>query len=756
MTRLFAHVRQDLPASLVVFLVATPLCLGIALASGAPLFSGLLSGIIGGIVVGFLSDSRLSVSGPAAGLTAVVLAAISSLGSFEVFLLAVVLAGAMQLVLGLLRAGLIANYFPSNVIKGMLAAIGLIIILKQIPHAFGYDADTEGDLAFLQPDGESSFSALLKPLAHVDVGATLIAGTCLALLMLWERPFMRRFKLIPGPLVAVIVGVVMNELFAYSSWDDLVLTGDHLVRVPLVGSWDEFTALLRFPDFSQLGNKDVWIVALTLAAVASIETLLSIEAVDKLDPHKHITSPNRELFAQGAGNIVAGLVGGLPVTSVIVRSSANVAAGARSKLSTIAHGVLLLGCVLLIPTLLNKIPLASLAAVLLMVGYKLAKPALFTQMWRQGKYQAIPFLITVVAIVFTDLLTGIAIGLGASIFGILRGNMMNGYSFHQAEFHTGDIVKIELAEEVTFLNKASILLTLEGIPGGATVNIDASKTKYIDHDVLEIIREFADVRAGERGIKSVLIGFKAEYALRNTDHVRMGTLNRNTRDRLTPAGVLQALREGNVRFVANLRLDRDLLQQVSETRESQHPMAVILSCIDSRTSSELVFDLGLGDVFSVRVAGNVLNDDVLGSMEFACKVAGAKVVVVLGHSECGAIKGACTGAKLGHLSALLQRIEPAVRTIVPAPHARFEKQPLVYEAVAHNNAVLVARDIPKRSPLLAQMIEAREIVLVAGMYDVHTGRAELFEAPQLLPPVDAAAAESASLPLTPTSEGQPA
>jgi carbonic anhydrase len=517
---LFAHIKNDLPAGIVVFLVAVPLCLGISLASGAPFFSGMIAGIIGGIVIGLLSNSHLSVSGPAAGLAAIVFASIIQLGSFETFLLAVVLAGAIQLMLGFVKAGAIANYFPSSVIKGMLTAIGIIIILKQLPHAFGYDKNAARDFKFFQFDGGNTFSEILNTVNKIDLGATLICFISLAILILWERPFFKRnFKLLPGGLVTVIVAVVLNELFLKSG-SNIALTGSHLVYIPVAGNFNDFLRFFTFPDFSQLTNPQVYIVAFTIAAVASVETLLCIEAVDKLDPEKRATSTNRELVAQGIGNMASGLIGGLPITSVIVRSSANVNAQAKTKLSTIIHGLLLLICVTLIPFILNKIPLAALAAILLITGYKLCNVALFKKVFSLGKYQWIPFVVTVVAIVFTDLLVGVGIGLGVSILALLYGNYKNSYYFHKEKHHTGESILIHLSEEVSFLNKASIKLTLEHLPANTTVIIDAYDSQYIDHDVLELIRDFQEVQAPRKNINCKTLGFKDKYKIANTDNVQ--------------------------------------------------------------------------------------------------------------------------------------------------------------------------------------------------------------------------------------------
>lgn len=515
-TSIFSNIKGDLPAGLVVFLIAVPLCLGIALASGAPLFSGMIAGIVGGIVIGAFSGSNLSVSGPAAGLTAIVLGAITKLGAFDIFLLAVVLAGVIQLILGFIKAGTVANYFPSNVITGMLTAIGVIIILKQIPHAFGYDANSEGDFAFIQVDGENTFSSLLSMLNHIHPGAIIITTISIVILLYWSK--LPKVSVIPAPLVAVLGGVAINQLFV-GMGSKLGLEQSHLVSLPVAASFNDFLGQFTTPNFAMLANKEVWIVAVTIAIVASIETLLNLEATDKLDPLKRYSSPNRELKAQGLGNIISGLIGGLPITSVIVRSSANINSGGRTRLSAIIHGALLLVCTALIPALLNKIPLATLAAVLLVTGYKLCKPTVFKQMFAKGKYQWIPFAITVVTIVFTDLLIGVGVGLAASVLFIMWGNLKSPYFFHKERYRTGDLIRLELSQEVSFLNKANILLTLDHLPENCTVVIDAGKTLYIDQDVLDIIREFAQIKAAQKKIKVVLKGFKEAYKINNTDHL---------------------------------------------------------------------------------------------------------------------------------------------------------------------------------------------------------------------------------------------
>lgn len=510
---LFSYFNSDFASGLVVFLVALPLCLGISLASGAPPLSGVIAGIVGGIVVGFLSKSHLSVSGPAAGLTAIVLTAITDLGAFNVFLLAVFIAGLIQLILGFIKAGSISNYFPTNVIEGMLAGIGIIIILKQIPHAIGFDKDFEGDEAFLQNNGLNSFSEIFSVFNYVQLGSIVITIVSLTILIAWDKiDFLKKYKLIPGALVAVITTVILNQFFI-SSNSNLAILPEHLVNLPIPKNFEDFKNFIITPNFSQITNPKVWIIGSTIAVVASIETLLCIEAADRMDVQKRFTDSNVELKAQGIGNILSALLGGLPMTSVVVRTSANSNAGAKSKLSAIIHGVLLLIAVLSVPILLNKIPLATLAAVLLLVGYKLAKPATFIHFWEKGKYQFVPFIATLVGVVFTDLLKGVLLGLIISIIFILRGNMKRAYNFRKENYIDGDIIHIDLAQEVSFLNKAAIKITLAAIPNNSKVIINAQDTEYIAHDVLDLIKEYKNVQSKDKNIKVKLKGFKDAYDL---------------------------------------------------------------------------------------------------------------------------------------------------------------------------------------------------------------------------------------------------
>ncbi len=511
--------RTDLLSGMVVFLVALPLCLGIAIASGAPAFAGVITGVIAGIIVGYLSGSNVSVSGPAAGLIAIVLVAITDLG-YETFLIAVVIAGIFQLTLGIIKAGTISSFFPTSVIEGMLVAIGIIIIKKEIPHAIGYDKAHEGDwFAFEKGSETGFFTELINSINYAHLGAIIITLVSIAILIAFNKvPFLKKIKAIPGALIVVIIGIIINEVWK-ATGSSLAISQDHLVTLPTASSFNEFIGQFTTPDFSGFTNTKVWIVGVTIAIVASIETLLCLEAGDKMDPLKRYSSANRELRAQGIGNMLSGLIGGLPMTSVIVRTSANVNAGAKTKLSAIAHGLFLLLTVILIPGLLNRIPMACLAAILIMIGLRLASPKVFKHMWHTGKHQFIPFIVTVIAVVLTDLLKGVGIGLAVSIIFILRGNMKLAYFFKKEQHHEGETIHIDLAQEVSFLNKAAIKQTLAHLPANSKVIINAANTVYIDFDVLELIRDFLNFGSKDKNISVTLLNFKKAYKMEDAVHV---------------------------------------------------------------------------------------------------------------------------------------------------------------------------------------------------------------------------------------------
>ena len=488
MKKLYTHLGNNLSASIVVLLVALPLCVGIALASGTPIFSGIIAGIIGGIVVGQLSGSHLSVSGPAASLTFVVSAMIIKLGSFETFLLAVLIAGAFQILFAFLKGGIVGDYIPNAVIKGMVAAIGIILMMKQIPHLLGYDADFEGDESFLQDDHNNTITTILTAVNFLTPMSVLIGGVSMVVLIFWEQFNHKSNKWIhyvPGPLVVVLVAVVLNT-YGAGLFNMLPLEQKHLVWLPVANNVQEFVSFFTFPNFHEIGNPEVWLAGFMLAVIASLETLLGIEAIDKIDPLKRITPSNKELKAQGIGNIISGLIGGLPITSVIVRSSANVSAGAKSKQSTIFHGVLILIGVALIPYILNKIPLSAIAAILIVTGYKIARINIFKEMHQKGLNQFIPFCITIIAILFSNLLFGIAIGIIASVIFIIRGNFKSAILMIQ----DNNQYLIRFRKDITFLNKAIIKQKLESLPNNSYLLIDIRKADFIDKDVIDEINDF--------------------------------------------------------------------------------------------------------------------------------------------------------------------------------------------------------------------------------------------------------------------------
>ncbi len=723
---------SDLTSGLVVYLVALPLCLGIALASDAPLASGLIAGILGGIVVGALSGSHTSVAGPAAGLTGVVAAQIHELGSFSAFLVAVVLAGGIQIALGLARAGFIASFFPSSVIKGLLAAIGVILILKQIPHVLGHDADIEGEMAFQQPDGENSFTELIAAFFDIQPGAALIGICSILVLVLWERVDRLKKSPIPGPLIVVVLGVGMNWLYSLggSRW---VVDGEHLVRVPTSETAAGAVQLLAFPQWSILSNPAVYVAALTLAIVASLETLLNLDAVDQIDPEQRRSPPNRELVAQGVGNVVAGLIGGLPMTSVIVRSSVNINSGNKTKLSAIVHGFLLIGSVIFVPHVLNIIPLSALAGILLVTGVKLATPTLFKKMWSEGRQQFLPFIATVAIIVLTDLLTGVVLGLLSAMLFILWSNFRRPVPQVLERHPGGDVVRIELANQVSFLNRAALETALRSVPDGGHALIDARSTDYLDPDIIDLLEDFRSVTAPAHDITLSYLGFKGEYAHLTNDIQFVDYTTRELQESMTPDDVLEHLREGNRRFLEGQRLTRDLRRQIDGTAGGQAPLAVILSCIDSRAPVEHVFDLGIGDIFTVRIAGNVAKDKVLGSIEYACKVAGAKLIVVMGHTSCGAVTSAVTlkvqnktaleATGCAHIDSLTDEIQQSIGDLLPnaTTMADPELKRAAIDAIAERNVARTIQVVRQRSEALEGLLEEGAIRIVGAMYDVSSG-----------------------------------
>ena len=740
-------------AGLIVYLVALPLCLGVAQASKAnlpegtvdvPLVSGILAGIIGGLVIGFLSGSHTSVSGPAAGLTAVVAAEVLALGSFNTFLTALFLAGLLQIGFGLLRAGLLVAYVPASVIKGLLAAIGIILILKQIPHLLGHDNDPNGEMSFLQPDQKNTFTELFEALRDAwvvvstgqlnefEIGASIIGVLSLLVLIFWDRIKRLKKSFVPSALVVVVLGVVLSELFRTfgAHW---IIGGKHLVNMPTAGSLDEMKSFLNFPNFQMIASTAVLASAVKIAIVASLETLLNLEAVDKLDPRQRRSPSSRELLAQGIGNALAGLIGGIPVTSVIVRSSANINAGAASKNSSIIHGVLLLASLLVLAPVLNRIPLSCLAAILVYTGFKLANPKLLVELWKAGWSQFFPFIATVIAIVFTDLLLGVIIGLGVSFVFLIVANFRSPLEQSVANHLGVPVTHIVLGNQMSFLNKSKLSKALHALPDGSHVLMDASGTKDIDPDLIALLKDYRSGEAEKRNVRVSLQGFDGRYELDDVIlYPEFST--REVQKLLTPQEVLNVMMEGHQRFRDGLTLRRNQSRAVQSTAAGQHPLAVVLTCIDSRTPVEILFDGGIGDFFVVRIAGNISGPKVLGSMEYATAVAGAKLIVVLGHTSCGAVTAAVDllrtnsaikdNAGCANLDSIVTDIQTSAKSILPNDFQDSETAATADQVnqVATENVARVLRVVQTESPTLKGLAESGQLMVVGAMYDVGSGK----------------------------------
>jgi len=717
------QLRFDMIASVVVFLVAIPLCLGIALASGAPLLSGIISGIIGGIIVGSLSSSHISVSGPAAGMAAVVLTAIGQLGDFNTFLLALVLAGFLQIMIGTLRAGFFAEYVPSNVIQGLLSAVGILLIFKQLPLAFTLSSNmSELKMHLLDAAEGFHIQPLLDISYHINSGALILSIISLSMLIFFDKTRIAWLKPIPGTIIVVIFGVAANEFFVFTH-SYLAQHNLQLVNIPHNNGLMDWVDQFMFPNWSAWSNPNVYIYAGILATVASLESLLNVKAGEKLDTKRRRCSKDRELLAQGFGNMTAGLLGGIPITSVIVRTSVNMQAGAKTKASAILHGFFILFAIMLIPKLLNKIPLCSLAAILIYTGYKLTCPSIYRTIYNQGLDRFIPFLVTVIGIVTLNLLTGIIIGLMTSLFFILKLNSQVRFDIIQEFYPNGVTQRLILPQQTTFLNKASLVEEFDGIPKKSQLIIDARYSTYIDKEIIQLIKEFQREQAPQKNISLNLIGFKSDYAIH--DHINF--INVTTYDvqaSLSPKQVLNILREGNQRFLQDTRIHRSLSIDIKYTSATQHPIAIVLGCIDSRVPVETVFDMSFGDLFCVRVAGNVVNNDVLASIEYACHVLGVKLLVVLGHTRCGAIAAACDDVKEGHITQLLAKIKPAIKAETSTTSNRTSENEIFVEHVTELNIAHTLQGIYEGSPILRKQVESNDLGMVGAVYNVATGEVE--------------------------------
>jgi carbonic anhydrase len=724
LTQIYARrmLKYDLTAAIVVFLVAIPLCLGVALACGAPLYSGVISGISGGLVVGFLSQSNVSVSGPSAAIAAVIITALYQLQSFNTLLLAICLSGLIQIYMGKRGGGFFADYIPTNIIQGMLSAIGVLLIIKQVPMALTASQNF-ADIKFLLSDASEavSFQPLINLSLHINTGAMLLSILSLGTLLYWDRSSRLKLKSIPAPIVVVIMTTLINEWLVLQN-HPYAQHGPHLVNLPTYDNLLHIWQTLAKPDWHALGDIKVYGFALLIAAVTSLETLVNISATERLDPRHQSVDKNQELVAQGIGNVVAGLLGGIPVSSVVVRSSVNIQSQAKTKISTILHGLFLLLSFCLIPEILNRIPLCTLASILIYTGYKLTRPKLYFSIYEQGLNRFIPFIATIIGIVCMNLLLGILLGLLINLFFILRTNSLARIDIIQEVYPSGITYRLLLPQQTTFLNKASIVAELNSIPQGSQLIIDARYAEFIDKEILEYLKEFQNEQTPLRDISLNLIGFKEEYAIH--DHINF--INVSTYDaqsQLSPQEVLAILKQGNQRFIQDQGIHRSNLMDVQHTSETQHPIAIVLGCIDSRVPVETVFDMTLGDLFCVRVAGNVINDDILASIEYACGVVGAKLIVVLGHTRCGAIQAACDHVKKGHITQLLEKIEPAIS--IEEELGLHRKQGVNFvDQVTHLNIAHSMIEIYHRSSILGELITEGKIGIIGAVYDVASGQVE--------------------------------
>jgi len=711
--------RRVLPnclSGIIVFLVSIPLCLGISLAAGAPIYSGLISGVIGGILVGLLSSSSVSVSGPAAGITAIILMANLELGSFANFLLALTISGCIQIAIGKLRLGFFADYIPSSVIKGMLSAIGMLLILKMLPLASTFSHNYQQLKLLLVEAVEDGHLIFWKNFwLHLNNGAILISSLSLLLLIIFEK----KLKKIPGAIIVVLLGTAFNEYLVHSH---PFLAQANLVNLPIFHTTKEMWSQIIKPNFLALSNPLVYFYAFLIACVSSLETLVNISATERLDKVHRMTDKSKELFAQGVGNFFAGLFGGLPITSAIIQTSVNVENKANSKLSTITNGILMLLSILLISKIINRIPLSVLASILIFSGYKLTCPSLYYKTYKQGHERFIPFIVTVLGILFINLLSGIILGLILNLFFVLRYNSKARVDIIQELYPTGVIKRLVLPQQTSFLNKSTLISQLNTIPNHAQLIIDARSTNFIDKEIIELIEEYKDEQAPQKNISLNLIGFKDHYTIQ--DHINF--INVTTYDAqsiLNPDDVLNILKQGNERFLNDKRIHRSNMTDVQHTAKTQHPIAVVLGCIDSRVPVETIFDMTFGDLFCIRIAGNVVNNDILASIEYACHVVGAKLIVVLGHTGCGAINAACNNFQAGHITELLQKINPAIETQRQLS-SQVDQQ--FIDNVTNLNINNSIQEIGRQSTILSQMLEEKDIGIIGAIYDISSGKVNFF------------------------------
>lgn len=711
------NLKFDVMSGFVVFLVAIPLCLGIALASGASLYSGILSGIIGGIVVGTISNSQVSVSGPAAGMAAVVLTTITQLGDFNTFLLALTIAGVLQLALGIFKVGFLSDYIPSNVIQGLLAAIGILLIIKQLPFAFTLSSDiNEMKLHLLEANEGLDLNLLTNFIYHLNVGAIIISSLSFALLIYFDRTKIKTLQSVPAPIIVVLLGIILNTLFTYFNLN-IAQNYPHLVNLPEFNGFTGFLKQFEFPNWYAFKNPEVYLYAVLICAIASIESLLNIKASEKIDKKHRYTSKNLELIAQGAGNTLAGLIGAIPVTSVIVRTSVNVQSGARTKLSTILHSVFLFIAILTIPDLLNKIPLSSLAAILIFIGYKLTKISIYKSIYKQGIDRFIPFIATIIGIIVFNLLAGVVIGLMLSLLYILKANSQVRLDIIKEQYPNGVTCRLVLPQQITFLSKAALTQELDSISNNSQFIIDATYSDFIDKEILELIKEFKEHQAENKNITLSLIGFKQDYKIHNyINFIPVTTYE--VQAELHPAQVFSLLKEGNERFFKDFPIQRNAKIDAKYSPKKQFPIAVIISCIDTHVPIETIFDMGFGDIYCIRVGANIINQDIQANLEYACNLAGAKLIVILGHSACGVIEAIYkNNQSKKYLNVIRNKLLPIIEKVEETTKV-VPLNSMMQKIISYNLAQTIL-EIYKNTKI-RKLIDEDNVGIIGGIYDAKT------------------------------------
>lgn len=709
------HLKFDIISGFVVFLVAIPLCLGIALASGAPLFSGLLSGIIGGVIVGIISNSQVSVSGPAAGMAAVVLAALTEFDNFNLFLLALTFAGFYQIILGIFRAGFLSDYIPFSVIQGLLSAIGILLIIKQIPFAFTLSQNiNELKDHLLDVTQGFSINPLYELVNHLNLGAIIISTVSIAILFYFDKTSREELKNIPAAIIVVFVGVILNAIFIYFHLD-IAQNYIYLVNIPEFEGFKGFVNQFQFPDWSQWLNPQVYLYAFIIGTLASIESLLNIKASEKIDKKNRYCSKDQELIAQGIGNTVAGLIGAIPVTSVIVRTTVNVQANAKTKMSAIFHGIYLLIAIISIPNILNKIPLSSLAAILIFTGYKLAKPEIFLNLYRQGLDRFIPFIATVIGIVVFNILAGVLVGLIISLFYILKTNSNVRLDIIHEIYPNGVTNRLLLPQQITFLSKAALTKELDAIPRGAELIIDASNSDFIDKEILELIEEFKNRQAIHKNISLSLIGFKENYMIH--DYINfIPVTTYDVQADLNPHEVLTLLYEGNQRFVKKIPVRTHQFPDYKFYFTKRYPIAVVLSCIDFVVPVENIFDMGYGDIISIRIGANIVNSDILQNIEYATKIAGCKLIVILGHTNCGILDELCSHRPhKPDMKTFYKKLQPVMQEI--EQHLEILPKGKCVDKINNYNTAFALTEVYSKNKYIKQNIDDETIGIVGAVYD---------------------------------------